>query len=678
MSGDAIKAVDKFPHRVRVIKHCWVPLRTGERLGARIWLPEGAESSPVPAIVEYIPYRKEDYTAARDQMTHGYLAGHGYAAVRVDVRGTGDSDGIHGEQWSPDYDRDGEDLLRWIAAQPWCDGSIGMIGLSWGGQTGLRMASLAPPELKAVIAVSAADDRYTNKYLGGCLLLNSIVWASAVTAQNSRPPHPENAGERWREMWLHRLEHTVRYMENWVGHQRRDEYWQSGSVVPLYGQFGCPVYIVGGAADPGYALTVPRLLENLAVPVKGLFGAWAHKYPHFAMPGPSIGFLQEALRWFDRWLKGRDNGIDTEPAFRAFLHEYMPPKAYMPEKEGRWVEEPGWPSPNIQSRTLVLNREGLRPQGGAELPVQVHTPQSVGLDAGEWMPWLAFGEQAELPGDQSADDGRSLTFDSEPLDERLEILGTPSATLELSSDKPVAMVVARLCDVAPDGTSVRVTYGALNLTRRKGLERPEPLQPGRRYRVEVPLYLAAYAFGAGHRLRLALSTTYWPIVWPPPEAATLTLYTGASSLSLPLRPPRAEDAHVRPFEEPQTAPPLARTVLQPPRLHRKVIRDLATGEATLCHLDDGGVYRLDENGLECAVRTQRRLVIRDEDPLSARVAVEWTWAFQRGAWKTRGEVRANVWCTRETFEFDGSVTAFEDDARIFSKDWKNSIRRDLL
>lgn len=140
-----MRAVDEFPHRVRRIEQCWIPLRTGERLSTRIWLPEGAEQAPVAAILEYIPYRLRDYAAARDQTNHGYLAGHGFACVRVDVRGTGDSDGLHGEQWSPDYDRDARDVLQWIAAQPWCSGRIGMIGLSWGANSGLRMASLAPP-----------------------------------------------------------------------------------------------------------------------------------------------------------------------------------------------------------------------------------------------------------------------------------------------------------------------------------------------------------------------------------------------------------------------------------------------------------------------------------------------------------------------------------------------------
>ena len=155
----------------------------------------------MPAILEYLPYRKRDYTAVRDQGNHAYLAGHGYACLRVDVRGTGDSDGIHAEHWSTEYEQDALDILDWLAEHPWSDGAVAMMGLSWGGNTALGMASLAPARLKAVVAVSAADDRYTNKYLGGCLLLNTVVWSYAMVGQNSRPPDPETVGEGWREIW---------------------------------------------------------------------------------------------------------------------------------------------------------------------------------------------------------------------------------------------------------------------------------------------------------------------------------------------------------------------------------------------------------------------------------------------------------------------------------------------
>lgn len=673
-----MKTIQAFPHPIQEIEHCWIPLKGGERLSARLWLPADATATPVPAILEYIPYRKRDYSAVRDHTTHAYLAGHGYACVRVDVRGSGDSDGLHEEQWGRAYDEDALEVFRWIAAQPWSNGTVGMMGLSWGGQACLRMARLGAPELKAVIALSAADDRYTNKYLGGCLLLNSVVWGYTMVGQNSRPPDPATAGESWRALWLHRLENTVRYVENWVAHPRWDAYWASGSVIDAYKRFTCPVYTIGGAADPGYAATVPRLLAHLTVPTKGLIGPWAHKYPHYAMPGPAIGFLQEALRWFDRWLKGVDNGIDQEPRFRVWMHEAMAPAPYHKERKGRWVEEPTWPSPNVKPLTFRLNPGTLEPRARRKAALKIKTPQTVGLAGGEWMPWLVFGEQAELPFDQREDDARSLVFDSEPLTKRLEILGAPKVELEVASDKPVAAVVVRLCSVAPDGVSERVTYGALNLTRRHGLKTAKALSPGRRYRVEVPMYDIGYAFSVGHRIRLAISTTYWPVLWPAPEEATLTLFTGASRLTLPVRRPRPQDRRVKPFPPAEAAPPMARTVIEPPTLSRTIRRDLASGRVTLSHLDDGGVYRIDAYQLECGARTERRLTIADGQPLSARVEVDWTWSFRRGDWRARTETKGRVWCTRDTFEFETTVDAFEGDSAVFSRSWRNSLPRDLM
>jgi putative CocE/NonD family hydrolase len=671
-----MRHIESLPQPVEVVPHCWVPLRNGERLAARLWLPAGADRAPAPAIVEYIPYRKGDYTAVRDQMNHGYLAAHGYACVRVDVRGTGDSDGVHREQWGEEYERDAAELFAWLAAQPWCNGRIGMMGLSWGAQIGLRMAVLAPPQLKAVICVSGADDRYTNKYLGGALLLNSVTWGTTVMAQNSRPPDPANVGEGWRELWRHRLEQAPHYVENWLGHQRRDGFWESGTILPHLGRLGCPVYIVGGQSDPGYTDSIATLLEHAAMPVRALLGGWAHNYPHVAIPGPQVGFLQEARRWFDRWLKNVDTGIDAEPPLRVFVRQFTVPAGYQTERRGYWAEAAGWPPPGTETLRLHLNDGELGAEPGPERGLPVCSPQSVGLDGGEWMPWLAFGRQAELPLDQRADDGRSLCFDSPPLPAECTVLGRPLAVLEVAAERHTALLAVRLCDVAPDGTSVRVTYGVLNLTRREGLATAVPLEPGRRYRVEIPLYIAAYQFATGHRIRVSVSTAYWPIVWPLPHAGPVTVYGGASHVLLPVCTQEPEPA--RPFPPPESAAPLARTVLQPPANQREVRRTPATGEAILTHMDDSGLTRLEDTGLEFRALTTRRLAIRDDDPLSARVDIDWQWHYRRGTWNTGSRVELSLRCSAETFQCEGALSAFEDGHRWFHAPWRNTIARDLL
>ena len=270
----------------------------------------------------------------------------------------------------------------------------------------------------------------------------------------------------------------------------------------------------------------------------------AHKYPHFAQPGPQIGFLQEALRWWDHWLKGIDSGIMAEPEYRVWMPKSVPPRVHYSWRPGRWVAEPAWPSLHIDERRLFLNPGRLGEQAEGEAALEIHSPQWLGFSAGEW---CAHGLSNDLPADQQSDDGAAVCFETAPLAEGFEILGAPVALLEVSADRPNTFVVARLGDVGRDGETTLVTYGVLNLTHRESHAHPEPLEPGLRYRVRVQLNDVAHAFPQGHRIRLALSNAWWPTIWPSPEPVTLTLVTSASSLVLPIRQPRAEDADLRPF-----------------------------------------------------------------------------------------------------------------------------------
>ena len=360
-----------FPRLVREIENIWVPLSDGTRLAARLWLPDDAEAHPVPAILEYLPYRKDDGTTLRDAMTHPYFAGHGYASLRVDMRGSGDSDGLLLDEYLPQEQYDALEVIAWIAAQPWCTGAVGMIGISWGGFNGLQVAAHRPPALKAVITLCSTDDRYTDDchYMGGCVLGSDMLgWASVMLAYNARPPDPRFVGERWRQMWLDRLEHTPPFSDIWLGHQRRDAYWKQGSVCEDYAAITCPVYAVGGWADP-YTNAIPRLLAGLQGPRKGLIGPWAHVYPHAGAPGPAIGFLQECLRWWDCWLKGIDTGIMAEPMLRTWMLENVEPSSSVAEWPGRWVAETQWPPEAMASQTYTLgdgHLDGPCPAGASE------------------------------------------------------------------------------------------------------------------------------------------------------------------------------------------------------------------------------------------------------------------------------------------------------------------------
>jgi putative CocE/NonD family hydrolase len=263
-----VKIRTNFPFIIREIENTWIPLSDGTRLATRIWLPVDAENNPVPALLEYLPYRKNDGTAIRDAIRHPYLAGHGYACVRVDMRGSGDSDGILYDEYLPREQDDALEVLAWIAAQPWCSGSIGMFGISWGGFNSLQIAARRPPELKAIITVCSTDDRYADDvhYIGGCVLAYDMLpWASIMLAYNATPPDPRFVGERWRDMWFERMEKSPPFVEAWLTHQRRDAYWQHGSVCEDFSAITIPVYAVGGWAD-GYPNAIPRLLAGLSGP----------------------------------------------------------------------------------------------------------------------------------------------------------------------------------------------------------------------------------------------------------------------------------------------------------------------------------------------------------------------------------------------------------------------------
>ena len=421
-----MRHVSDYPRKIRTLETVWITLADGTRLAARIWLPEDADTDPVPAILEYLPYRLNDGTAPRDARHFPYLAGQGYATVRVDLRGTGESDGILEDEYLPQEQSDACEVIAWLAEQPWCTGAVGMIGISWSGFNGLQVASHRPPALKAIVTLCSTDDRYADDvhYDGGCIGSDMLQWAASMFAWNARPPDPEIVGDRWREMWLERMRESPPFIDHWLGHQRRDAYWKQGSVCEDYSDIEAAVYAVGGWAD-GYTNAIPRLLEGLPGPRKGLIGPWTHAWPQSGPPEPTIGFLQEMTRWFDHWLKGIDTGIMAEPMLRAWIQEPLPPAVCYSEIPGRWVAESQWPPVAAAPREYALNLGRIDLEPGPEVAVPIIGIQTAGWDAGSWCP---YGEPADWPGDQRPMDGMSVTFESDPLAERFEILGHPEVT----------------------------------------------------------------------------------------------------------------------------------------------------------------------------------------------------------------------------------------------------------
>jgi len=673
-----MKTITSFPEKVRVRNHIWIPLSDGTRLAAKTWIPVSAETKPVPAILEFIPYRKRDFEAVNDAITHGYFAGHGYACLRVDLRGAGDSEGVLRDEYLQQELDDGREVLAWIANQPWCNGSIGMMGISWGGFNSLQIAALQPPELKAIITVCSTDDRYADDvhYMGGCLLGDNLSWASTMFAYNSCPPDPALVGDDWKKMWFDRLEGSGLWLKTWLEHQYRDDYWKHGSVCEDFSQIQCPVMAVSGWAD-GYTNAVFRLLSGLDVPRKGLIGPWSHKYPHFGIPGPAIGFLQESLRWWDHWLKNQDTGVMQEPMLRVWMQESVPPSPLYKERPGRWVAEPQWPSSNIQRHRYHLHpgQELSRHAHAEDHTLTIQSPLSVGLYAGKW---CSYAAPPDLPHDQREEDGGALIFETPPLEETLEIMGAPVLHLKFSSSEPTAMMAVRLSDVAPDDKATRVTYGLLNLCHRQSHGSPTPLKPGQPYTAQVPLNHIAQSFPAGNRLRLSISTSYWPLAWPPPKPVRLTVYIQNSHLELPVRKPQSADQQLRPFGKPEGAPPVKTEQLEPQNHQWRVIRDLAEEESTLEVIIDNGTIYFEDIDWMVTNRAQEWYSFRRDDFTSARGETLWNRRFQRGEWSVEMVTRTVLTSTETHFRLHAEIDAWEKDERVFSRNWQYDIPRNFV
>ena len=534
---------------VRMIENSFIAMPDGVRLAVQLWLPEAAPAAPV--VLEYIPYRKRDHYRAYDLYWGQTLAQYGIAYARLETRGSGDSEGLLADEYLPSEQQDAVTAIAWLAARPWCNGAVGMRGVSWGGFSTLQTAALAPPALKAIMPMCASDMRYTDDahYIGGAFALTGLKWATSMKVVMAGPPDPQITGPGWEAAWRARLAATPAIAARWLDHQTNDAYWRQGSVAVDYSAIRCPTYVVGGLVD-SYGNAIPRLLANLTVPRKGLYGPWKHGYPAPASPGPGLDWAFEEVRWWRHWLMGEETGIMREPMLRAYMPAVTAAEVAPGPIPGRWVAEDAWPAPAIVPRIYHLGGRGLHEAPQPSETARYVADAIVGLGKIEWVPFAP----TELPAEQSADDARSLTFDSAPLTEDVEMLGAPVLRVRLASDRPWAKIAVRLTEVSPDGKPWLVSYGLLNLTHRDGQETPAALTPGRAYDVVAPLNFTAHRFKKGGRIRVAVSESLWPLVWPSPQVVTLTLDVAACRLELPVRPRPASEAPM-PIASTTTSPP---------------------------------------------------------------------------------------------------------------------------
>ena len=507
----------KQPFDVSETDHLWIEMPDGVRLAGRLWRP--VTRKPVPAILEYIPYRKTDMVRARDERNHPYFAAHGYACFRVDMRGSGDSEGHMPDMYAPAEMDDARQVIEWLAAQPWCNGRVGMFGTSWGGTASLQASVDAPAPLKATIAVCATHDRFEDDihYMGGCVLSDTFEWGATLTSILASPPSP-NVGAGWKAQWQDRIENLSFPLENWLREDGRGAYWRHGSVIHKAHSLSVPILSIGGWSDR-YSNSVMALVDARPDLVWGVVGPWGHHYPDHGAPGPAIGFQAVALEWWDHWLMQDAPAVPNWPRLRTWMREFDAPGDTLPVRSGGWVQSgPASEEAVIQE----LDLSGLKPKNETA-PWKIPADPTVGQCTGDTG---YFGRVGGLPLDQNSDDARSLVFETAPLTEDLVIYGV--VTLGVSGDTydQPSQIIARLSDVNADGIAARISYGVRNLALDDRLDRMSSTSKPGSFAADIHLHSTAYRVRKGHRLRLALSSSLWPIIVAKAPTADIQLDSG--------------------------------------------------------------------------------------------------------------------------------------------------------
>lgn len=704
--------VMKPRHKVIVQRNVQIPMRDGKKLSADLIRPEADGRFPV--IIEYHPYRKDDVSRGGHD-AHYYFAERGFVGVRLDVRGTGGSEGINTDEYVPQEQADGFDAVEWCARQSWSNGSVGMFGSSYGGFTAIQVAMQQPPHLKAIVPMYATDDRYTDDchYTpGGSMRMYYDVgtYGGSMVAMNALPPIPELAGERWAELWQERLEKNQPYILSWMKRQVDGPYWRKASLRPAYDRIQCPVFLIGGWRD-GYASAMLRTYTRLKVPKKLWMGPWVHTRPNTSVPGPRVDHLNEVVRFFAHWLRDENSGIMQELAVTVYMQESVRPERTLDVTPGQWRCERDFPLAGTKELTFYLQEDG-------KLSNQPRGKPRQAFDEYDYLPtagvgngyWSAGGMSFYLAEDQRGDEAYSLVYTTPPFERAVHVLGWPRVILHASSSARVATFVAKLADVAPDGHSALVADGSLNGTRRHSLTDPQPLTPGEAYECVIPMAPTGWVIPPGHRLRLAVSSSDFPNLWPTPEKARNRIYRGDGKTSRVILP-------VVPAEEPRLPvnmlallgfkpPPPAhlgdllaltatvaamnepRQFLSPPRLHQavksygqpptqQVLRDQITGAVTVINRTAGTTVLPDHHGT--LVGEHRfRCTASSKDPAQADIVGTHTWTLQREDGTIEVSAESSIRATATAFHILINLSVTRNGKPFFQKKWMVSEPRRLL
>ncbi len=675
-------------HGVEVRWDVRVPVRDGLELSANLWLPvprAGAPDERFPAILEMIPYGKDNWRRNADVARGEWLAARGFALCRLDVRGTGSSPGVALDEYTEDETRDGYDAVEWLAAQPWCTGSVGMWGISYGGFTSIQVAKLRPPHLRAILPMYATDDRYRDDVhiRGGCVTASDkSQYAVSQLGMNAMPPLPAFRGAGWRDEWRERLERTPPWLMAWIREQTDGPYWRRGSLAPDYTALDCAVFQVAGWCD-GYVDPALRMQARCTnVPIRTLVGNWVHSFPDDAYPGPNLDWLHELVRFFDRYLKGIENGWEAEPALVWFEHEYADPEPFPAAWPGRWRAADAFPVTGTAPLVMRLGDGVLLDEGhaGAAATGVDAIPHRATVGTSGALSWGAGWHPNGLARDLRPDERRGLTWTSAPLEEPVAVIGVPEVVLHLTATMPVATCVVRLSEVAPDGTSSLVATGVLNLTHRLSDVDPAPMPTRHRAteEVRIPLRTTGYRFTPGNRIRLTVLSSCWPVLWPSPLPGELRVHRGPtadSRLILPVLPSSVATLAVPPFRlEAAGVREVGGNEEDPPQW--RIEEDVIRGTVSVTIADGGAAIGEDGSRLYSSERLV--LTASDADPAHARLDsdVVYRWSVD-GAdvdIHARGEIASDA----GAFDVRVALDVRLDGEPFFAREWHESIPRNLV
>ena len=532
--GVALAASDPpAPALYRVdIRQLWIPMADGVRLSATLHFPIAkGRREKFPSVLEYLPYRKDE---VKDfSSVHDYFARHGLVSVQVDIRGTGRSEGSLPErEYSQQEQEDGLQVIAWLAKQEWSNGNVGMFGISWGGFNSVQLAMRNPPALKAIIAIDATEALFRDDvhFIDGMMHIDeyevNVDVTMAVTRSPDFPTDEASLAARFdRTPWI------LIYKQ----HPRAGDFWDEPER-PL-SAIKVPVFMIGGMLD-GYRDSIPRMLAGIRAPTKALLGPWNHNEPHDAVPGPATEWRDQAVEWWNHWLRGRANGAMSGPKLTVYMNHWYPPDLQIRQIPGEWRAEEGWPPRAQRTNTYYLGgaHELSEQPAAATRHELAYRPAATQQGGGPDFWW------GDVYADQRSVDAYSLIYNSEPLPQPVSILGRPRACLQVAATAPTAHWFVTLSDVAPDRVTTFVTGAGLAGAQRESMRNPTPLIPGKLYDVCIDLHLISWVFPAGHRVHVAVSNAMWPMIWPTPYAMTTTLVLGGkhgSRIDLPVVPDKS-------------------------------------------------------------------------------------------------------------------------------------------